>query len=236
VKELSSSGIVLIVEDDKKTATLVAMYLEKEGFKTLLAHHGEQALELAKRQKPVFVILDLMLPKVDGWEVCRQLRSFSDVPILILTAREEEMERVLGLSLGADDYVVKPFSPRELVARVNAILRRSRHEPPKAQKTLSHRGLVLDPEKCKVTLNDRPVPLTLSEYKLLHALMSTPGKVFSRRELLDKLYPDGEVVIDRVIDVHIGKLREKIEEDTSRPSYILTIRGFGYRLSEGDEE
>jgi len=236
MKESSSAGFVLIVEDDKKTAALVAMYLEKEGFKTLLAYDGEQALEFAKRQKPVFVILDLMLPKVDGWEVCRQLRGFSDVPILILTAREEEMERVLGLSLGADDYVVKPFSPRELVARVNAILRRTRHEPPKAQRPLSQRGLVLDPEKCKVTLNDRPVSLTLSEYKLLHALMSTPGKVFSRRELLDRLYPNGEAVIDRVIDVHIGKLREKIEEDTSRPRYILTVRGLGYRLSEGDEE
>jgi DNA-binding response OmpR family regulator len=236
MKESCSSDFVLIVEDDKKTAALVAMYLEKEGFKALLAHDGEHALELAKRQKPVFVILDLMLPKVDGWEVCRQLRSFSDVPILILTAREEEMERVLGLSLGADDYVVKPFSPRELVARVNAILRRTRHEPRKAQTPLSYRGLVLDPEKCKVTLNDRPVSLTLSEYRLLHALMCTPGKVFTRRELLDRLYPHGEVVIDRVIDVHIGKLREKIEEDTSRPRYILTVRGLGYRLSEGDEE
>lgn len=226
---------VLIVEDDKKTAALVAMYLENEGFKTAIAYDGEQALELARRQPPRFVILDLMLPKIDGWEICRKLRSSSDVPILILTAREEEMERVLGLSLGADDYVVKPFSPRELVARVKAILRRTGRDSRMAPTPLFHRGLVVDPEKRKVTLNDRRVPLTLSEYKILHALMFSPGKVFTRQELLDHLYPKGEVVIDRVVDVHIGKLREKIEADTSNPKYILTVRGIGYRLSEGDE-
>jgi DNA-binding response OmpR family regulator len=236
VKDPSFSDRILIVEDDKKTAALVSMYLEKEGFKTFLAYDGEQALEFAQCHKPSFVILDLMIPKVDGWEVCRQLRDSSDVPILILTAREEEMERVLGLSLGADDYVVKPFSPRELVARVKAILRRTERDPLKTQKRLSYRGVVLDPEKCKVTVDGRPVSLTLSEYKLLHALMSAPGRVFRRQELLDHLYPHGEVVIDRVIDVHIGKLREKIEADTTRPRYILTVRGLGYRLAEADEE
>ncbi len=212
------------------------MYLEKDGFKTWVAHDGEQALALAKRHNPTFVILDLMLPKIDGWEVCRQLRSSSDVPILILTARDQEMERVLGLTLGADDYVVKPFSPRELVARVKAILRRTGREPLKSKTHLSHKGLVLDPEKCKVTLNGRPISLTLSEYKLLHALMATPGRVFRRQDLLDRLYPDGEVVVDRVVDVHIGKLREKIEEDTSSPKYILTVRGIGYRFAEDDGE
>jgi DNA-binding response OmpR family regulator len=157
VSHPNSTDRILIVEDDKKTAGLISMYLEKDGFKTWVAHDGEQALALAKRYNPTFVILDLMLPKIDGWEVCRRLRSSSDVPILILTARDEEMERVLGLSLGADDYVVKPFSPRELVARVKAILRRTGWEPLKSKNHLSHKGLILDPEKCKVTLNGRPI-------------------------------------------------------------------------------
>jgi len=227
-------GPILIAEDDHKTASLVALYLEKEGFKTIPAYDGQQALSLARQHNPAFVILDLMLPNLDGWEVCRELRRSSDVPILILTAREEEMDRVLGLSLGADDYVVKPFSPRELVARVKAILRRARPDVPKEKDRLSCGDLVLDLDKRRVTLSGRPVSLTLSEYKILQALMAAPGRIFSREELLDCLYPSGEAVIDRVIDVHVGKLRQKIEDDASRPKYILTVRGLGYRLAEGD--
>jgi DNA-binding response OmpR family regulator len=155
-----------------------------------------------------------MLPSVDGWEVCRQLRRSSDVPILILTAREEEIDRVSGLALGADDYVVKPFSPRELVARVKAILRRGRLGSPRESKVLSCEGLVLDPEKHRVTVNGNPVPLTPHEFSLLQALMSSPGRVYARDQLLSHLYPEkGVFVIDRVIDVHIGRLRQKIEED-----------------------
>ena len=225
-------GPILIVEDDKKTASLVALYLEREGFQTVLASDGPQALELAKRHKPAFVILDLMLPKLDGWEVCRQLRTSSNVPILMLTARGEEIDRVSGLTLGADDYVAKPFSPRELVARVKAILRRARPETPQGKNFLSHGKLALDLEKRKVTLNDHALSLTPHEYKLLQALMSAPGRVFTRPELLDHLYPGGEEVIDRVIDVHIGKLREKIEQDPANPRYILTVRGVGYQFAE----
>jgi len=169
---LSSDNCILIVEDDPKTASLVAMYLEREGFETVIAPDGQQALFLHKRQKFIFVVLDLMIPHVDGWEVCRQIRRSSDVPILMLTAREDEIDRITGLTLGADDYVIKPFSPRELVARVKAILRR--------------------------------------------------------------LYPDGDaIVIDRVVDVHIGKLRQKIEKDPSRPRFILTVRGIGYQFAQG---
>ncbi len=146
-------GPILIVEDDKKTASLVALYLEREGFQTVLAPDGLRALELAKRHKPALVILDLMLPKLDGWEVCRQLRRTSNVPILMLTARGEEIDRVSGLTLGADDYVAKPFSPRELVARVKAILRRARPETPQGKNFLSHGKLAIDLEKRKVTLN-----------------------------------------------------------------------------------
>ncbi len=227
---------VLIVEDDKKTARLVAMYLEQEGFQTVVAHDGRQALELARLHKPVFVVLDLMLPLLDGWEVCRELRQTSDVPILMLTARGDEIDRVSGLTLGADDYMVKPFSPRELVARVKAILRRGRLERFHDADVLSRGDLVLDVEKRKVTLSGRPVKLTPHEFVLLKTLMSTPGKVFTRDELLSRLYPMGEVaVVDRVVDVHIGKLRQKIEKDSQHPRYVVTVKGVGYRFAESVE-
>jgi len=225
---------VLIVEDDRNTASLVATYLEKEGFATVTAHDGQLALELERRHRPVLVILDIMLPVLDGWEVCRRLRKDSDVPILMLTAREDEIDRVMGLSLGADDYVVKPFSPRELVERVKAILRRTNQAPARETAVLSHHNLVLDPEKHKVTLAGRPVALTSLEYKLLSVLMRSPGRVFSRNELLDQVYEQGEVVVDRVVDVHIGKLRQKIEADPANPALIETVRGFGYRFAEED--
>jgi len=229
------TGPILIVEDDKKTASLVALYLEREGFETIIAYDGQQALELARRHHPIFVILDLMLPLIDGWEVCRQLRQSSDVPILILSAREEEVDRVSGLTLGADDYVVKPFSPRELVARVKAILRRGRLATAKDQKLLSYEGLILDQEKRKVMLNDRLIVLTPHEFNLLQTLMALPGKVFTREELLSRLYPRHEaIVIDRVVDVHIGKLRQKIEKDPSDPQFILTVRGIGYKFAESN--
>lgn len=227
-------GPVLIVEDDRNTAALIKTYLEKEGFQTAVVHDGEEALNMIKTSNPGFVILDIMLPKIDGWEVCRRLRSFSDVPVLMLTAREEEIDRVLGLSLGADDYVVKPFSPRELLERVKAILRRARPVQSPKVKLLCKGGLVLDPAKLKVTLHGRIISLTSHEYKLLYALMRSPGRVFSRSELLDHFYQHGEVVVDRVIDVHIGKLRQKIEMDPARPQYIQTVRGFGYRFTDED--
>jgi DNA-binding response OmpR family regulator len=227
-------GPVLIVEDDRNTAALIKTYLEKEGFQAIVAYDGAAALKMIKTSNPGFVILDIMLPEMDGWEVCRRLRSFSDVPVLMLTAREEEIDRILGLSLGADDYVVKPFSPRELLERVKAILRRARPVQPQKEQVLSYGGLVINPEKHKVTLHGRPVSLTSHEYKLLSALMRSPGRVFSRSELLDHFYQHGEVVVDRVIDVHIGKLRQKIEVDPSRPCFIQTVRGFGYRFTDED--
>jgi DNA-binding response OmpR family regulator len=224
---------VLIIEDDTNTADLVALYLRREGFQALTANDGEQGLALAERYRPDLVVLDLMLPKVDGWEVCRRLRQMSDVPVIMLTARDEEIDRVAGLTLGADDYVVKPFSPRELVARVIAVLRRARpHEdsPGKVQ----HQGdVLLDLEKRRLYVRGHAVDLTHHEYTLLEALMRAPGKAFTRDELLDRLYPRGEaMVIDRVVDVHIGKLRKKIESNPSDPQYILTVRGIGYRFIE----
>jgi DNA-binding response OmpR family regulator len=224
---------ILIVEDDRNTAALIATYLEREGFVTQTVHDGAEALALARRQAPGFVVLDVMLPQVDGWEICRELRKISDVPILMLTAREEEIDRVLGLSLGADDYVIKPFSPRELVERVKAILRRTNLRI-KAEQQFIHDELVLDCGKRRVTLAGRPIELTAVEYKLLQALMSVPGKAFSRDDLLDHIYERGESVVDRVIDVHIGHLRQKLGDDPAEPRYIQTVRGFGYRFADGE--
>ena len=229
-----SSTPILIVEDDRKVSALVSLYLEREGFRTMTAYDGREALELAERHHPMFVVLDIMLPHVDGWDVCRALRRISDVPILILTARAEEMDRVVGLSLGADDYVVKPFSPRELVARVKTILRRARAAPAAGRLSTFDR-LTLDFSKRKVTLDGRTVALTASEYLLLETLMGAPGRIFSRQELLDRLYQNGEAVIERVVDVHLGKVRQKIETDPSQPRYILTVRGMGYRFADADE-
>ena len=223
---------ILIVEDDQNTAALVSTYLQREGFATIIIHDGGEALAAAREAAPVFVILDVMLPNVEGWEICRALRSFSDVPIMMLTAREEESDRVAGLAMGADDYVVKPFSPRELVERVKAILRRSRPALPRPEALLSWGGLELDPVKLRVTRDGRPVALTATEYKILLALMGAPGRVFPRDELLCHCYPGGEAVIDRVIDVHVGKLRQKIEDDPARPCFILTVRGHGYKFSD----
>lgn len=224
---------VLIVEDDVNTADLVALYLRREGFQALTANDGEQGLALSARYRPDLVILDLMLPKVDGWEVCRQLRQMSDVPVIMLTARDEEIDRVAGLTLGADDYVVKPFSPRELVARVIAVLRRVQPYRDSPGKVLHQGHVLLDLEKRSLSVRDRAVDLTHHEYALLQALMEVPGKVFTRDELLGRIYPRGEaVVIDRVVDVHIGKLRKKIESNPSDPHYILTVRGIGYRFVE----
>jgi DNA-binding response OmpR family regulator len=225
---------VLVVEDDANTASLVAAYLKREGFDPLVARDGETAIEMARRYRPILVILDIMLPRLDGWEVCRRLQKRSGVPVLMLTARGEEIDRVAGLSLGADDYVVKPFSPRELVERVKAILRRARPAASAKNHRLAWGGLVVDTEKLRVTESGRPISLTSTEFKLLKALMESPGRVFSRDQLLQHLYAEGETVVDRVIDVHIGKIRQKIEAQPSAPRYILTVRGFGYRFA--DEE
>jgi DNA-binding response OmpR family regulator len=224
--------LVLIVEDDPKTADLVSIYLKKEGFQTVTAGDGETALEMARQRRLCFIILDLMIPKVDGWEVCRTIRRFSDVPILMLTAREDEVDRVSGLTMGADDYMVKPFSPRELTARVKAILRRGRMNSYREETVITAGDLVMDLEAHQVRLNGKSVILTPNEYKLLQALMSARGKVLSRDQLLQTLYPNAEaIVIDRVVDVHIGRLRQKIEKNPAKPKIILTVRGVGYRFA-----
>ena len=228
---------VLVIEDDHNTSALVALYLEREGFRALTAEDGRTGLEQARRQAPNLVILDLMLPEMDGWEVCRQLRRMGDIPIIMLTARGEEIDRVAGLTLGADDYVVKPFSPRELMARVKAILRRAANPARPVLTELVHGTVRLDLDKRRLQVKGEAVNLTPHEYALLEALMGAPGRIFTRDELLDRLYPQGEaVVVERVVDVHINKLRQKIEPEPSRPRYILTARGIGYRFADPEDE
>ena len=221
---------VLVVDDDHKLISLVRMYLEREGYPVLAAYDGPQALEMFDRHKPGFVILDLMLPKIDGVTLCRRIRETSAVPILMLTAKVEEVDKLVGLSVGADDYLTKPFSPRELVARVRAILRRS---APAAltRPRLARGGLVMDLERHEVSVEGREVRLTPIEYKLLQALMEFPGRVFTRDQLLAHVYAfDEAIVVDHTVDVHIGKLREKLGDDPGRSRYIQTVRGVGYKL------
>jgi DNA-binding response OmpR family regulator len=224
---------ILVIEDDENTASLITLYLEREGFAPLTAGDGAQGLHLARRHRPDLVILDLMIPEIDGWEVCRRLRQHSEVPVIMLTARGEEIDRVAGLTLGADDYVVKPFSPRELMARVKAVLRRTSPAGRRTASILVHGPVRLDLEKRRLTVDGAPVAVTPHEYALLAALMAAPGRTFTRDELLEHLYPRGEaVVIDRVVDVHIGKLRQKIEPTPAEPRHILTVRGIGYRFAD----
>ena len=232
------SDKILLVEDEHQIAKFISRGLQREGYQVITASDGETGLNMVFSDLPDLIILDVMLPDIDGLNVCRQIREAKlQTPILMLTAKDAVPDRVAGLEAGADDYLVKPFSPRELVARVKAILRRGYSRTPGIVNNLKHKGLVLDLEKHKTVLNGRTVPLTLHEFRLLHALMAAPGKVFTRYELLQHLYPQGEaIVIDRVVDVHIGKLRQKIETDPSNPQYILTVRGLGYKFSEESEE
>ncbi len=220
---------ILIVEDDPKIVRLLRLYLEREGYGIISATDGQAALDVFDRTRPNLIILDLLLPHLDGVEVCRRLRARHDVPILMLTAKVDEVDKVLGLSLGADDYVTKPFSPREVVARVRAILRRTEIEP--SPQILRHRDLEMDLGRHRVTVLGQEVHLTLLEFKLLRVLLEAPQQVFTREQLLayTSRHDDTEVV-DRTIDVHVGKLREKLSDNPVRPRFIATVRGVGYKL------
>jgi DNA-binding response OmpR family regulator len=233
-KEMKTDDVkhILIVEDDVEIANLMATYLKQAEFAPDIAYEEDQALSLFRSHSPVCVILDRMLPGSDGLDICKTIRAESDVPILFVTARMEEADRLEGLRSGADDYIIKPFSFLELVARVEAIMRRTGNRL--STKTgLTHGYLVLHPDKQEISWRGETLLLTISEYKLLHKLISFPSRVFSREELLTELYPYATAeVIDRVIDVHIGNIRKKlnvIEEGAGE--CILTVRGFGYRLS-----
>jgi two-component system, OmpR family, alkaline phosphatase synthesis response regulator PhoP len=227
---------VLIVDDEPNLVDLVKSYLEREGFTVASASDGPAAVDAARRLRPDVVVLDLMLPGFDGLEVCRRLRQFSDAYVLMLTARTEEVDRVVGLEVGADDYLGKPFSPRELVARVKAMLRRPRGgsgpshgratELPPARR---FGELAIDEARHEVTLVGRLLTLTAREFALLIALAAQPGRVFSRAQLLEQVW-GAEFYDDHVVDVHVANLRHKLEPDPAHPVYIETLRGVGYRL------
>ena len=225
-----ASKRVLIVDDDVKTVELVKLYLDRDGYRLLTAYDGAEALRLAREGHPDLIVLDLMLPGIDGLEVCRTLRAESDVPIIMLTARTTDEDKLTGLGLGADDYVTKPFSPRELAARVRAVLRRL---PGERGPTEIKRGeLTVNFLKHEASLASRPLNLTTVEFKLLGALAKEPGRLFSRSELIEKALGYDFEGFDRTIDVHILNLRRKLEPNPRRPKYIKTVYGAGYKLAE----
>jgi DNA-binding response OmpR family regulator len=227
----SSSPRILVVDDDAKTTASVRLYLEHAGFSVIAAAEGSQALAMARSAAPDLVVLDLMLPGIGGLEVCRRLRAESAVPIIMLTARSTEEDRLTGLDLGADDYVVKPFSPRELMARIRAQLRR--HRSPSVQEpVLVADGLRLDPNRARVEVDGQEVELTATEFRLLHALMRHPARVLSRDELIDAVHGDRDAgIIDRTVDVHVGRLRRKLRDPAAQPRFVDTVRSMGYRFS-----
>ena len=221
---------VLVVDDDTKTVELVKLYLNRDGYRVLTACDGIEALRLAREGHPDLIVLDLMLPEIDGLKVCRTLRDESDVPIIMLTAKTTDQDKLAGLDLGADDYVTKPFSPRELAARVRAVLRRLPGERGPAE--IKRGKLVLNFLKQEVSLAGRPLNLTPVEFKLLGVLAKEPGRVFSRTELIEKALGYNYEGFDRTIDVHILNLRRKLEPDPGHPRYIKTVYGSGYKFSE----
>jgi len=226
---------VLIVDDEQRIVEGVRKYFEQAGFEVLAAHDGPTGLELALSDEPDLVVLDLMLPGMDGLDVCRKLRRESSVPIIMLTARVEEADKLVGLELGADDYVTKPFSPRELVARTRAVLRRVQGTGAQPEKQTYRFGdVVFDVAAQRCIVGERVVPLTPTEFALLHVLVRHPGQVLSRMQLLKSAHLGAYDGVERTIDVHIHNLRRKLEPDPARPRYIHTVFGAGYRFS--DEE
>ena len=225
---------VLVVDDDAKTVELVKLYLNRDGYRVLTAYDGIEALRLAREGHPDLIVLDIMLPGLDGLEVCQTIRAESDVPIIMLTARTTDQDRVKGLDLGADDYVTKPYSPKELVARVRAVLRRLPGERGPAE--VKHGELTVNFLKREAFLDGRPLNLTSVEFKLLGVLVKEPGRVFSRAQLIENALGYDFEGFDRTIDVHILNLRRKLEPDSNHPRYIKTVYGAGYKLSEVESD
>jgi len=230
---LGEAGKIVVIDDERSVRDVVRAYLEKDGFTVFVAADGRDGLELAERHEPDLIVLDLMLPDVSGEEICRDIRARSDVPILMLTAKASEDERVDGLLLGADDYLVKPFSPRELVARVRAVLRRTQgvESPLVAVLRFDEGRLEIDTTKRLVRRDGAAIELTPNEYKLLLALARYPGRVYSRFELVNRVQGYDYEGYERTIDVHVKNLRKKLEPDPGKPRYVETVTGIGYRLS-----
>jgi two-component system response regulator BaeR len=218
-------GKILVVEDEPKLANLLRDYLEQAGYEPHCLGDGRKVVPWVREQTPDLVLLDLMLPGKDGMEILREIRSFSEVPILMVTSRVEEIDRLLGLEMGADDYICKPFSPREVIARARAVLRRTGGQPSPAV-----HGLSLDKERFQATLHGRDLDLTAIEFQLLHILVQNPGRIFSRSQLMDQIYPDQRVVSDRTIDSHVKKLRRKIASAAPGEEWIHSLYGVGYKV------
>ncbi len=223
-------AVILVIEDEPKIAKLARDYLEKNGFRVLTAHDGPTGLIVARQEKPDLVLLDLLLPGMDGRDVCRRLRAESDVPIIMLTALSEESDQIVGLELGADDYITKPFSPSVMVARVRSTLRRARTSEPAAA-VLRHANLELDAGAYTVTQGGEPLHLTPNEFRLLAALMEHAGQTLSREQLLDEIHGETAAGYDRSVDSHIKNLRRKLEQDEANGRVIETVYGIGYRLA-----
>jgi len=223
---------ILVVEDEPSIAEVVSLYLKRAGYQVQIASDGRQAMNIFERQMPDFVILDLMLPEVDGLSLTRWLRDRSNVPIIMLTARREEIDRIAGLEMGADDYVVKPFSPQELVSRVRAVFRRVGQEQGEAgsERSLSFEGLSIDPRSRSVMVNNSGIELTVKEFDMLYLLAQHPKQVFTREQLLERVWGGAQYIDPGTVTVHVRRLREKIETDPSKPTRLLTVWGIGYKF------
>ncbi|MBI1379282.1 MAG: response regulator [Frankiales bacterium] len=225
--------LVLVVDDEVPLAAIVASYLVREGFTVVQAHDGPTAVDMAQLHRPDLIVLDVMLPGFDGVEVCRRVRAFTDAYIIMLTARDEELDKIVGLSVGADDYLVKPFSPRELIARVRAMLRRPRAASTTPDVQLVIGDLVIDEEARTVTASGEPVDLTRTEFDLLAALAARPRAAFTRRQLIDEVWGSDWYGDEHLVDVHIGHLRHKLGDNATEPRYVRTVRGVGYGMGTG---
>jgi DNA-binding response OmpR family regulator len=226
------SARILVAEDDPKQANLIRVYLEREGHSVLVVGDGRTALEQARVRRPDLVVLDVMMPQVDGLDVCRILRGESEVPILLLTARTTEDDMLLGLDVGADDYITKPYSPRELAARVRALLRRAGAVTAGNHAVLKVGDLEIDPGRFEVRVGGRPIALTAKEFGILEVLAGEPGRAFTRAQIIDRAFGFDHYVLERTVDAHVMNLRRKIEEDAAEPRYVQTVYGRGYRLAE----
>lgn len=226
------SAQVLVAEDDPKQAELIRLYLERENYQVAVVHDGRAAIDEARRTKPDLIVLDIMMPKVDGLDVCRILSSESDVAILLLTARSTEDDFLLGMDLGADDYVTKPYSPRQLAARVRAILRRAGRSRDNSEAPIQVGDLMIDQQRHEVTLQDKSLECTPAEFRTLAVLAAEPGRAFSRSQLLRLAFGTDQFITERTIDVHVMNLRRKIETNPRRPRRLITVYGVGYKLQD----
>lgn len=223
---------ILVVEDDPKQAELIRLYLEQDGYQVTTVGNGRAALEQLARSSPDLIVMDVMMPELDGLDVLRALSPDSAIPVILLTARSTENDVLLGLYLGADDYLTKPFSPRELLARIRTVLRRTRRADPANGRTVRSADLVIEPDRHEVTLAGAAVEVTPAEFEILHALAASPGRVFTRRQLLDRLHGTTDFVTERTIDAHVMNLRRKIESNPRQPARLLTVYGVGYKFAD----